>query len=156
MDRSERGKCELTNIVAVIDKKENRILVENRVKGWCGIAFPGGHIEEGETFYESAVREVKEETGLDVFNLKLCGISHWHEKRTGNRFIVVCYVTYDFSGTLINSEEGNILWMDIDDFKRSDKLSPNLSEQLDLFFDDKVSEVLFEYEEGKPPIMKMI
>jgi hypothetical protein len=65
-------------------------------------------------------------------------------------------VTYDFSGTLINSEEGNILWMDIDDFKRSDKLSPNLSEQLDLFFDDKVSEVLFEYEEGKPPIMKMI
>ena len=30
MDRSERGKCELTNIVAVIDKKENRILVENR------------------------------------------------------------------------------------------------------------------------------
>ncbi|MBR5420082.1 MAG: NUDIX domain-containing protein [Lachnospiraceae bacterium] len=33
-------------------------------KAYCG--FPGGHMEEGESERETAIREVKEETGLDV------------------------------------------------------------------------------------------
>ena len=33
-------------------------------KGYYG--FPKGHVEEGETERETALREVKEETGLDV------------------------------------------------------------------------------------------
>ena len=33
-------------------------------QGYCG--FPKGHMEEGETERETAIREVKEETGLDV------------------------------------------------------------------------------------------
>ena len=33
-------------------------------KEYCG--FPGGHMEAGETERETAIREVKEETGLDI------------------------------------------------------------------------------------------
>jgi len=34
-------------------------------------SLPGGNIEYGETFFEAGAREVKEETNLDVENLKL-------------------------------------------------------------------------------------
>lgn len=54
--------CELMNICMIIDAKRNMVLVQNRSKeSWKGIAFPGGHVDPGEGFGESIVREVREE-----------------------------------------------------------------------------------------------
>ncbi len=50
---------------ALIINKEGKILLVNHKK--LGVwLYPGGHIEEGETPDETVVREVKEETGLDI------------------------------------------------------------------------------------------
>ena len=58
----------LTNMCLVY--KGDQILVQNRKKNsWPGITFPGGHIEENESFVESTIREIKEETGLTISNL---------------------------------------------------------------------------------------
>ena len=38
-------------------------------------AFPGGHLEFGETVFQTAAREVKEETGLDVHDLSLISVA---------------------------------------------------------------------------------
>src|SRR3989338_9703935 len=38
-------------------------------------SFPGGHIEFGETIAQAAIREVKEETGLDVDEISLISVS---------------------------------------------------------------------------------
>lgn len=35
---------------------------------------PGGQVEEGESLKEAAIRETKEETGIDVEIIKFCGI----------------------------------------------------------------------------------
>lgn len=49
----------------------------NDNKKW---ACPGGHLENGEDPYEGAIREMKEETGLDVEDIKLVG-SHWDKEK---------------------------------------------------------------------------
>ncbi|EKA00984.1 MutT/nudix family protein, partial [Streptococcus sp. GMD6S] len=42
---------------------------------WSGYAFPGGHVENGEAFAESVIREIYEETGLTIQNPQLVGIN---------------------------------------------------------------------------------
>lgn len=61
----------LAVIVAVID--DGKILLTKRedFEVWC---LPGGSVEEGETLAEGAIREAKEETGLDVELTRLVGV----------------------------------------------------------------------------------
>ena len=58
---------------AVVVDDENRILLQRRSDSgnW---ALPGGVMDIGETFAQSAIREVKEETGFDVRIDRIIGI----------------------------------------------------------------------------------
>ena len=58
--------------VAVIVKKKNRVLLGKRKNslGQGKWAFPGGHLEFGESISACAAREVFEETGLSIKNLR--------------------------------------------------------------------------------------
>ena len=71
-------KIELTNIVMIQDNITGSVLVQDRVKKWKGLSFPGGHVKEGENFVDSAISKIKEDTGLDIANLKSCGVIHFH------------------------------------------------------------------------------
>ena len=48
----------LMNMCRIVDPNTNKILVQERVKSWQGIAFPGGKIEVGESIVPSVKREV--------------------------------------------------------------------------------------------------
>src|SRR5512141_403745 len=64
-------------IGVMIQNNEGKILLGLR-KGSHGAgewAFPGGHLEFGETIFETAKREVKEETGLDVKEFELISVA---------------------------------------------------------------------------------
>lgn len=57
--------------LGVIVTKNNKILTGRRISThepdtWC---FPGGYIEVGETWEECAIRETKEECGLEIQNI---------------------------------------------------------------------------------------
>ena len=74
MKRTE--EVELTVLCLV--EKENKFLLQNRVKDdWRGFTMPGGHVEPGESIVDAVVREMKEETGLTIFNPKLCGVKQF-------------------------------------------------------------------------------
>lgn len=130
-------ECELTNMIMIENPDTNEVIVQNRVKYWTGITFPGGHIEKGESFTESAVREAKEETGLDIKNPKICGTVHWCNKDNDSRYIVILFKTDEYSGTLIDkTDEGEVFWTSKDSLSDFD-LSPNFSEYLKVFLSDK-------------------
>ena len=127
---------ELTNMVMVEDPLSGKVLVQDREKYWKGISFPGGHVEPGESFVDSAVREVKEETGLDIRNLTFCGVIHWCNKDTNDRYIVFLYKTSDFSGTLKErTEEGRVFWTSVEDISLFPQ-AENFDKYLPMFFND--------------------
>lgn len=58
--------------VVGIVKKENNILLMRRLKnGQEYYVFPGGGVEDGESYEEALKREMKEELGIDINNPKL-------------------------------------------------------------------------------------
>ena len=98
---------ELTNLCLI--RRGGEILLQNRVKAdWRGLALPGGHVEPGESFVDSVIREMKEETGLTVKNPRLRGVKQF--PIDGGRYIVFLYETTEFEGELRDSEEGGVAW----------------------------------------------
>ena len=70
----------------------------------------GGHIERHEDIYASALREVREETGLEVDDLRLIGlISIDGDQPTGIMLLV--FTAASRSGEPIPSEEGSLEWV---------------------------------------------
>ena len=99
-----------TNMTMVYDG--DRILVMNRVKkDWPGLTFPGGHVEADELFTESAIREMKEETGLVVKNLEYVGQIVWPMPEKGINDVALLYKTSDFSGEVLASREGEVFFI---------------------------------------------
>ncbi len=133
-------KVELTNMVMVQDKTTGKVLVQERIKSWKGLSFPGGHVDEGESFVDSAIREIKEETGLDIKNLKSCGVVHWSNNKTFDRYIVFLYKTTDFEGELITEmDEGKNYWVSINELKV--QLTTNgFHNYLPMFFEEGFNE----------------
>ena len=108
---SRMENCILTNMCMICDG--NKILVQDRKNpNWPGITFPGGHVESKESFVESVIREVKEETNLDIAQVKLCGVKQWTSKSEDYRYLVFFFRADSFSGTLKSSEEGEVFWIE--------------------------------------------
>ena len=55
------------------DGKDGVVLIE-RLNPPYGMAIPGGFVDEGETCEHAAIREMKEETGLDIILTGLLGV----------------------------------------------------------------------------------
>lgn len=104
--------AELTVLCLIQDG--NRVLLQNRVKNdWKGYTLPGGHVEAGELFVDAVVREMKEETGLNIKNPRIVGIKHFPMEN--GRYIVLLFKATEFEGTVVSSEEGEMEWISLDD-----------------------------------------
>ncbi len=125
----------LTNMCMIYDG--SKILVQDRIKSWCGVAFPGGHVELHESFVDSVVREIKEETGLTIKNVELCGVKQWFDNNT--RYVCMLYKTHDYSGTLTSNNEGKNFWIERKDLSNY-KLANNFEYMFNVFDNEKYSE----------------
>ncbi|MBM7541181.1 NUDIX hydrolase [Amphibacillus cookii] len=62
----------ITSGAVVVNQHDKILLKLDPKRGW---ELPGGHVEPEETFKETVIREVKEETGIDIDLIKFCGVS---------------------------------------------------------------------------------
>ncbi|MDO5396835.1 MAG: 8-oxo-dGTP diphosphatase [bacterium] len=130
-------KTILTNMCMVYDGE--RVLVQERVKNdWGGITFPGGHVEAGESFVDSVVREVYEETGLTITNPELCGLKQWQQE-DGTRYIVICYKSDRFYGELRSSVEGRVFWTTVPEMMKM-RLASGMQYMIRLFTGNEYNE----------------
>ena len=130
-----------TTLCMVSDGQGN-VLVQNRTGGtWPGLAFPGGHVEPGESFLEAAVREVEEETGIHPDDTRLCGIKQFI-REDGSRYVIFLYRASRFHGTLRASPEGEVQWIRRAGLETC-PLAPDLAILLPVFEDDTKSEFYY-------------
>ncbi|MED4354854.1 NUDIX domain-containing protein [Schinkia azotoformans] len=109
MERIDELKA---GVAVIILNEENQVLLQKRADvGLWGI--PSGHVEIGETVSETAIREVKEETNLDIKIKKLIGVysdpnSQVFVYPSGKavHFITTCFLAEITGGELrCNSDE---------------------------------------------------
>ena len=115
-------RCVILNgSVAVVRSGEGKILLQLRDDGRWGL--PGGLMELGESCEETARRETKEETGLDLGRLTLLGVwsgrDFFCRARNGDEFYAVtaAYLAEDWSGTLRDpdGESLGFAWTELSD-----------------------------------------
>lgn len=134
-----------TNMCMVYDPDGNAV-VQARTGDWPGVVFPGGHVEQGETFTQAVIREVWEETGLTIRRPRLCGVKHW--MRHGVRNVVFLYKTGEYEGELRSSGEGRVWWMPVADMPKA-KLANTMGDMLQLFLREDLNEFSFREENGQ-------
>lgn len=137
-------KVIFTNMCMVYDG--DKVVAQIRKKNWVGIAFPGGHVEHGESFTDSVIREVYEETGLKIESPILCGIDNWMCD-DGSHYVILLYKTNKFTGELRSSDEGEVFWTTLENFKTLE-LSKTMLDMLDVFFNDDLSEFCWYLDEN--------
>ena len=144
MDRTER--VELTTLVMVTDGQGRMLVQDRKDPDWGGISFPGGHVERDESFVQSAIREVYEETGLTIEAPRLCGIKQF--PIDGGRYLVLFFKTDRYSGTLHDSEEGPVFWVRPDELENY-RLTDRFREMVEIFFSDEKTEFIWFREEDQ-------
>ena len=78
--------------LAVIVTKDDRVLVGRRKSKSHGHGtwhMPGGHLEFGESFEECARREVKEETGVEIKNVRFLTATNDVFEKEGKHYITI-------------------------------------------------------------------
>ena len=128
-------------------EKENQYLMLHRVSKkkdgnkdkWIGV---GGHFEERESQEDCLLREVREETGLELVNYQFRGIVTFISDKWEDEYM--CLYTADkYIGEIGVCDEGELVWVEKDKIKdlniwEGDKIFLRLLAENELFFSLKL------------------
>ena len=109
----------MTNVVAAIIKKDNHFLIVKRNrKKHLGLKweFPGGKVQENETFEEALIREIKEELNIKI-NLqdKIAEAKYKDEKID---IVLHYFLCTQEDGTIELNEHEDLAWVEKKDFDK--------------------------------------
>jgi ADP-ribose pyrophosphatase YjhB (NUDIX family) len=105
-DKVGHDAINLTGVNVLLINKNNKVLLQKRGDFPYKWGLIGGITELGESLEESAIREAKEETGLEIKNLELLGTTSGEKcylnLPNGDKvyFITIGYFTKSYGGVL--------------------------------------------------------
>lgn len=106
-------------VSAIILNKENKILLCKSHKWQNKFVIPGGHIEYGERMENALKREILEETGLIIYDLRLLSIQECIQSDSFSEekhFISIDYLCRTNNDTVkLNDEADSFVWAEIKD-----------------------------------------
>lgn len=88
----------LSAAAIVINDKNELLLIKGPRRGW---EMPGGQVEVGESLREAAIRETKEESGIDIEIIRFCGIF----QNVENSICNTLFLAKPIGGELIQTSE---------------------------------------------------
>lgn len=102
----------------VFNRKNQMLAISEKHYEYPHWKLPGGYVEKGEDIVDAAIREVKEETGVDVSFLSLITLRHSHNMMYGNSDIYLLLMMNAISDeiTLSQREVKDCKWMDIKEY----------------------------------------
>ena len=116
----EKPRSQLTTL-CYIEKGDSYLMLHRVSKKndinhdkWIGV---GGHFERDESPEDCLLREVKEETGLTLNGYRFRGIVTFISDGSEAEYMCL-YTSDDFSGTLIDCDEGKLEWIKKADFMK--------------------------------------
>lgn len=130
-------------------KQGNRVLLLNRLHDPIiqGYIAPGGKIEFPESPSAGAIREVKEETGLQVKGLVYKGLHQFVNEEKGEWYLIYNYLAEEFDGELRDSAEGALEWVPIEEVPKM-KALPSFTRRFPLFFEPGTFEINTRWDES--------
>lgn len=145
MKKQKNEELEITTMCAIVHN--GKVLMLDRIKSWKGWAFPGGHLEEGESLTVCIKREIEEETGLVLENLSFKGITHFLNTKSGVRHMIFDYYSDRFGGELLKEgPEGRLQWIPINELDAMD-MAEGMQYRLPIFFSNSRTELYVEWDE---------
>jgi len=94
-------KRPVLTVDVLIRRNDGYVLVKRKNEAYRGRwAIPGGLVEYGETVEQAAIREAKEETGLEVKLIRLVGVYSDPTRDPRGHYISIAYLAEAVSGEL--------------------------------------------------------
>jgi 8-oxo-dGTP diphosphatase len=104
--------AKLATVALIFNEDKTKILGVSRKDDQTIFGLPGGKVDEGEGLLEALIRELKEETGLDLIESRPIFF------REDSDFVAVVYLVTKYEGTINTLESGVVEWITFDRLKK--------------------------------------
>ena len=121
----------------ILNEKSQVLIMSRKTDDFMGgiDELPSGNMEQGENIYDALVREVKEETNLDVVNVKSYIGSFDYISGSGKKARQYNFVL-DVKNTenIILTEHDEYNWLTIEEIRRSNKITDEVKYILEICY----------------------
>lgn len=104
---------DIATLTFVFDGSQVLLIEKKRGLGAGKVNAPGGRLEPGESITECAIREVREEVGIDIESVEPVG-QLCFQFVDGYSLHVSVFRAFQFTGEAFETEEANPFWVDIE------------------------------------------